>query len=61
MDWQPKETAPRDGSWFLTYSPDSSSPYDVASFDVEYDDFCKYGCGWQYVSHWAPLQPPQGA
>ena len=59
MEWQPKETAPRDGSWFLTYSPDKDSDgglhFDFAAWVEEFGDFCKVSCGWQYVTHWMPV------
>ena len=61
-EWQPKATAPRDGSWFLTFVPDDdrSINYDFAYWDEEIALFCKMGCGWQYVTHWMPLpQPPE--
>lgn len=59
-DWQPIETAPRDGTWFLAYSPDgitlgvarwhgggwadSSDPYD--------------DCHEWRLTHWQPLPTP---
>jgi hypothetical protein len=60
-DWQPVETAPDDGSEFWTYSPlpDGSGSYDTAEWVPDLHDFCKRGCGWQYVTHWKPLDAPK--
>lgn len=62
MEWQPIETAPKDGSTFLTFTPDSdyNGGFDFAEYDLELEDFCKHGCGWQYVTAWMPLPPGPG-
>jgi hypothetical protein len=55
--WHPVETAPRDGSWFFTKSDSEAyCSYDVAQFVLELGDFCKAGCGFQYVTHWRPAE-----
>lgn len=58
-DWPLIEAAPRDGSWFVTYTPGvhPDATFDLARFDAEFDDFCKVGCGFQYVERWFPLPP----
>lgn len=59
--WQPRETAPRDGSWFLTWSEPPGEYWigmDFAKFDLELEQFVKCGCGWAYVQFWMPLPPP---
>lgn len=60
MTWLPIESAPKDGSLFLTYSPDGvyNQGIDLAEYDSQNAIFCKHGCGWQYVTHWQPLPPP---
>lgn len=61
--WQPIETAPRDGSWFATFSPGEgfATAYDLAFFDVASGTFCKICCGFQYATHWLPLGRPLAA
>lgn len=62
MDWQPIETAPRDGCVFLTFTPDSqyNQGIDFAEYDLRDEMFCKHGCGWRYATHWMPLpEPPE--
>lgn len=58
-DWPLIDTAPRDGSWFVTYTPggDPDARYDLARFDSQLEEFCKVGCGFQYVQRWFPLPP----
>ena len=53
-DWQPIETAPRDGSRFFVFS-ERTETYDFANFDLKHGEFCKDGCGWQNATHWAAL------
>lgn len=57
-EWQPIETAPESGEWFMTYSPDADDPFDFAVFDREQGHFCKVCCGYQYATHWMPMPPP---
>jgi hypothetical protein len=62
-DWRPIETAPRDGTWFLTYAPGYDpraypGPLDFAVYDTTHREFCKAGCGFDYVTHWRPLPDP---
>jgi len=60
--WQPIETAPKDGSWFLTWTPPSehsSAMYpniDMAQHDGK--GWCKISCGFSRVTHWMPLPEP---
>lgn len=56
-DWRPIKTAPKDGSTFIVYSPDSTyqGGFDFAEYDTQSEMFCKYGCGWDYATHWMPL------
>jgi hypothetical protein len=59
MDWQPVETAPRDGEPFLCYMDGGwNNGMDFARFDPELEEFVKDGCGWQYVTHWVRIEPP---
>jgi hypothetical protein len=63
-EWQPIETAPRDGSPFLTYSPPEDwvvdeDCYDVAVWSERWGKFAKQGCGFNAVTHWSPLEPPK--
>ncbi len=64
-NWQPIETAPKDGSTFLTFSPpalkDPNPDYDTAGYNIETGQFWKAGCGWQWVTHWMPLPEPPNA
>lgn len=61
MDWQPISTAPKGGSQFLVFTPDSdyNGGYDFAGWDAESECFWKVGCGYQYATHWARLIDPQ--
>jgi hypothetical protein len=54
FDWQPIETAPKDGSTFLVHTGERES-YDLAEYSARYGEFVKHGCGWDYATHWAPL------
>ncbi|CAN5336469.1 hypothetical protein BH10PSE12_BH10PSE12_02830 [soil metagenome] len=58
MDWHLIATAPKDGSWFITFTPSPGEPFDFAVWEEDYQDFCKVGCGYQYATHWAPMPPP---
>jgi hypothetical protein len=66
-DWQPIETAPRDGSQFQAWSIDGWVPY--AAWETQYDSvggetFCEYTIvdydgieGWEAnprLTHWKP-------
>lgn len=58
--WRTIDSAPRDGSWFLTYIPgmEGDDAFDFAHFDTEWDEFCKIKCGFDLVTHWMPLRAP---
>lgn len=60
--WQPIETAPRDGRWFLTYSVGSDDEFypnfDFAKFNTETGEFAKCGCGYVFATHWADIPAP---
>lgn len=62
IDWRPIETAPKDGSTFITYSPpfrEGEDPdIDTAGYIIAEDEFWKCGCGFQYVTHWTPMVRP---
>jgi len=61
-EWQPIESAPKDGTVFITYSPPvcegDTCNFDFAEWDTDLEDFCKHGCGWQFATHWRPLPKP---
>lgn len=54
--WQPIETAPQDGTMFVTFTPDSDEPFDFAYWAQ--DDWRKMCCGFRYVTHWMSLPEP---
>jgi hypothetical protein len=59
-EWRPIATAPKDGSWFATWSPlddGSEGNLDKAQWDEQEGCFLKVCCGWPYVTHWAPFLP----
>jgi hypothetical protein len=62
MDWQPIATAPKDGSPFATYSRcingEKHYCYGIARWVGEWDIFSKYDCGFEFITHWAPLTEP---
>jgi hypothetical protein len=68
-EWKPIETAPRDGSTFVTYlapcrANDGSTlghRYDFAQWDTETEDFIQHGCGFCMTTHWMPLPNPPEA
>lgn len=60
MNWQPIETAPRDGTRVLGYElndPTDTCPYAVMRFRGEYG---WVNAGWTGLepTHWMPLPPP---
>jgi hypothetical protein len=60
MEWQPIETAPKDGSWFMTYSMGSDDDcypnFDFAKWSG--DGWAKWGCGFDYATHWTAVPCP---
>ncbi len=74
MDWQPIETAPRDGTWFLLtggqirYGWDGDTQPSVvcgqrtSEFGDESWQFAWYDGGYygeyEHPTHWMPLPPP---
>jgi len=59
MTWQPIETAPRDGTWVLLYSPNENQPA-VAYFNGHAWDDNGDGGFWFEPTHWMPLPPKPG-
>ena len=74
-EWRPIETAPRDGTYVLLWTPGFNVPR-IGSFRVDdgfsgnesplwlddsYDDFsCGYASTPLSATHWMPLPPPPG-
>ena len=59
--WQPIETAPRDGTRFLAFSPFGSQNMDIVSWDGEADSWADFSGAWWPdgdLSHWQPLPEP---
>lgn len=73
MEWQPIETAPRDGTQVLLFG--KQDPHEMVNFtgplifsgyhDVVDDAWCSTGTTWQgpfyTATHWMPLPPPPAA
>lgn len=57
MNWQPIETAPRDGTRVLTFRRDFSESYAVAWFGRG-GWIPVNGSAWPEPTHWAPLPEP---
>lgn len=65
MGWQSIDTAPKDGTWFLAYVPDSDmcwGPYEFCSWTKDYSGR-EYWCETDTSeaiepTHWRPLEPP---
>lgn len=60
-DWQPKETAPKDGSFVLTTNVvgEHYERYRVAHWHD--DRWCDPVTGMRYIfTHWAKITPPNG-
>jgi hypothetical protein len=59
MEWQPIETAPRDGTFILVYEPSEKPKWSVMVdfyIDAPEADKC---CGWLgNPTHWMPLPDP---
>lgn len=55
-EWQPIETAPKDGTWFLAYEAD------VPMYTAHWDEDGWYDLEWKCrPTHWMPLpEPPSG-
>ena len=61
-EWQPIETAPKDGTWVLGWAQSDSAPYRI-SWGRNHDGrlawsttFCSFASG--YLTHWRPLPAP---
>jgi hypothetical protein len=66
-EWQPIETAPKDGQYVIVYSPNNPTDYGIESVQVAH--WCMYGSGWivgafdyedsgwfrTHPTHWMPL------
>lgn len=60
--WRPISEAPRDGTVFMTFMPSDDPEYqfDFAYWIKEEECWGKWGCGFEFVTHWQPLPPPPG-
>jgi len=63
--WQPIETAPKDGSWFLAFNPNSNmcwAPYEFASWTTDWSGrsyYCQEDTSEETeATHWMPLPEP---
>lgn len=66
MEWQPIETAPKDGTDIIAYFPDAYEKIDI----VRWEQNQYHGDSWAYArcvdglqtsenaTHWMPLPPP---
>ena len=69
MEWQPRETAPRDGQQVIVWCADGQAA--IAEYYQAPDGFCGWEAGHTAegkrmilsypVTHWMPLPPPPGA
>lgn len=67
-EWQPIETAPRDGSDVIGFGNNFGDPtgaqghhHGIVHWDDHYSDFMDSGESWSrmsYLTHWMPLPPP---
>lgn len=55
MEWKTIETAPKDGTWVLTYGPNFTHNYLLDYFD-QYDEEDQAWVG--NPTHWMPLPEP---
>ena len=61
MDWQPIETAPRDGTWMLGYWTHLEGPDECSMSTVRFSDGCFEDDQHEGVNpptHWMPLPAP---
>jgi hypothetical protein len=59
MDWQPIETAPKDGRDVLGFWPDRAEGHmAVAHYDQDRDRFRSDTVEWRNPTHWMPLPAP---
>lgn len=64
MDWQPIETAPKDGTEFLAFYPPGDYEDEDGTFDISWwDNTSTRERGFLMIggvepSHWMPLPPP---
>lgn len=65
MDWQPIETAPKNGTWILVaFKRNTYDPWPTRTGEAIYTGRCPYwrihGSSYHpsFVTHWAPLPEP---
>ena len=57
-DWQPIETAPKDGSTFLSCNVNQGNVYGITWWSKTYEYWCSTGGQALYqFTHWMPLPP----
>lgn len=61
MDWQPIDTAPKDGTWFVAWDPllnvNGGGPF-ICAYDSSLKQFFDVSAGIEEPTHWMPLPPP---
>lgn len=70
MEWQPIETAPKDGTEILAFGLNRGKGPDFHIVVASWTSYGDFGFGWfedesdlelAFLSHWAPLPPPPTA
>jgi hypothetical protein len=52
------EAPPKDAMFATAYHSQGRWVFDYAEWDEEFQQYCNWGCGFDYVTHWAPVTPP---